>query len=339
MATPLPPLPGETPEQRRARLSAADAVQARIDAQRQAELDAQEEARRKEMQARIDNMLRSAYVLPPLPQLPVPEMAAPKMAPSIAPMIGNGPLRPTQAQIDAYYATGRGGVWDSVRGVFTTSPYDRAPPLPPQPPLPPIPTYYDPVPPVVQPTLPPIVDIVMKSTPLPVMEPPLMMEPGAGVPPPPKYPTYDTFPSPVPPVDPGFVMDIPTFQPPVRDTTPDFEMQPPMPTPAPMVIEPPVRVVQPKTTSYVPAYLPQPPAKPGELGYVPPMPAPPEPYTPPVFEPYTPPMAEPYTPPSMQFSVDMPRMDYARDLYGVNPDNVSMLKRGGLAVKPKKGKC
>jgi hypothetical protein len=280
-----------------------------------------------------------------------------------------------------------------------------------------------------------------------------MMEPGAGVPPPPKYPTYDKFQPPVmPPVDPGFVMDIPTFQPPVRDTTPDFEMQPPMPTPAPMLIEPPVRVVQPKTTSYVPAHSPlkpppnpgeigylqppmpvdpgfvigpreptgpiptyydpvppvmpppvqraqlegeyfvpaysqQPPAKPGELGYVPPMLAPPElrqptptpietlnsalqnvpaffapggvdygqpaqpsagmglsrlapePYTPPVFEPYTPPMAEPYTPPSMQFSVDMPRMDYARDLYGVIPDNVSMLKRGGLAVKPKKGKC
>jgi hypothetical protein len=370
-------------------------------------LEAQEEARRKEMQARIDNMLRSAYVLPPLPQLPVqmPEMAAPKMMePRIAPMIGNGPLRPTQAQIDAYYATGRGGVWDSVRGVFTTSPY--GPPLPPEPPLPsppPIPTYYDPVPPVM------------------------------------------------PPVDPGFVMDIPTFRPPVRDTTPDFEMQPPMPTPAPMLIEPPVRVVQPETTSYVPAHSPlkpppepgaigyvppmpvdpgfvigpreptgpiptyydpvppvmpppvqraqlegeyfvpaysqQPPAKPGELGYVPPMLAPPElrqptptpietlnsalqnvpaffapggvdygqpaqpsagmglsrlapePYTPPVFEPYTPPMAEPYTPPSMQFSVDMPRMDYARDLYGVIPDNVSMLKRGGLAVKPKKGKC
>jgi hypothetical protein len=70
----------------------------------------------------------------------------------------------------------------------------------------------------------------------------------------------------------------------------------------------------------------------------PPLPTP-EPYTPPVFEPYTPPMAEPYTPPSMQFGVDMPRMDYARDLYGVIPDNVSMLKRGGLAVKPKKGKC
>jgi hypothetical protein len=169
MATPAAPLPGETPEQRRARLSAAYAVQARIDAQRQAELEAQEEARRKEMQARIDNMLRSAYVLPQLAQLPVP-----------------------------------------------------------------MPTY------------------------------------------------YDTFPSPVPPVDPGFVMDIPTFR-------------PPLPTP--------------------------------------------EPYTPPVFEPYTPPMAEPYTPPSMQFSVDMPRMDYARDLYGVIPDNVSMLKRGGLAVKPKKGKC
>jgi hypothetical protein len=352
MSSPLPPLPGETPEQRRARLNAAYAVQARINAQMQADLDAQEEARRKEMQARIDNMLRSAYVLP---QLPVGVGAPPMMMERIQP--------------------------------------------------------------------------IMDTTPGLGMEPRVM-----------------------PPVDPGFVMDIPTFQPPVRDTTPDFEMQPPMPTPAPMLIEPPVRVVQPKTTSYVPAYSPQPPAKPGELGYLqPPMPvdpgfvigpreptgpiptyydpvppvmpppvqraqlegeyfvpayspkppakpgelgyvppmlappelrqptptpietlnsalqnvpaffapggvdygqpaqpsagmglsrlAPPEPYTPPVFEPYTPPMAEPYTPPSMQFSVDMPRMNYARDLYGVIPDNVSMLKRGGLAVKPKKGKC
>jgi len=344
MATPLPPLPGETPEQRRARLSAADAVQARIDAQKRAELEAQAEARRKEMQARIDNMLRSAYVLPPMPQLPasMPEMMAP------------------------------------------------------------------------------------------VLPPPLMMEPGAGVPPPPKYPTYDKFQPPVmPPVDPGFVMDIPTFQPPVmpptmvppplqnlvevlqriqqkqppemppvdpgfvigpreptgpiptyydpvppvmppvmppvdiveniRLPTPPTMMEPPMPTPAPMVIEPPVRVVQPKTTSYVPGYSPQPPAKPGELGYLqpptqvdpgfvmdipmfrPPM-QPPTQVDPgfvmdiPTFRP-PPPMAEPYTPPSMQFSVDMPRMDYARDLYGVNPDNMSMLKRGGLAVKPKKGKC
>jgi hypothetical protein len=357
MATPLPPLPGETPEQRRARLSAADAVQARIDAQKRAELEAQAEARRKEMQARIDNMLRSAYVLPPLPQLPVPEMAAPKMAPSIAPMIGNGPLRPTQAQIDEYYATGRGGVWDSVRGVFTTSPYDRAPPQPPQPPPPPIPTYYDPVPPVMPP--PPIVDIVMKSTPLPVMEPPLMMEPGAGVPPPPKYPTYDKFQPPVmPPVDPGFVMDIPTFQPPVMSPTmappplqnlgevlqriqqkqpqvmppvdPGFVIGPREPTgPIPTYYDPVPPVEQP-----TPPTMMMPPVDPGFVmdipTFRPPLPTP---------EPYTPPMAEPYTPPSMQFSVDMPRMNYARDLYGVIPDNVSMLKRGGLAVKPKKGKC
>jgi hypothetical protein len=337
MATPLPPLPGETPEQRRARLSAADAVQARIDAQKRAELEAQAEARRKEMQARIDNMLRSAYVLPPLPQLPapMPEMAAPVLPQRPAPMIGNGPLRPTQAQIDAYYATGRVGVWDSVRGVFITSPYDRAPPLPPLPPPTPIPTYYDPVPPVMPPVMPPV-DIVEN----------------------------------------------------IRLPTPPTMVQPPMPTPAPMVIEPPVRVVQPKTTSYVPAHSPlKPPPNPGEIGYlqpptpvdpgfvigpreptgpiptyydpVPPVEQPtPPPMQPPTQvdpgfvmdipmfrgpmqppEPYTPPMAEPYTPPSMQFSVDMPRMDYARDLYGVIPDNMSMLKRGGLAVKPKKGKC
>jgi hypothetical protein len=86
-----------------------------------------------------------------------------------------------------------------------------------------------------------------------------------------------------PPVDPGFVMDIPTFRPPLP-VDPGFVMD-------------------------IPTFRP-------------PLPTP-----------------EPYTPPSMQFSVDMPRMNYARDLYGVNPDNVSMLKRGGLAVKPKKGKC
>ena len=381
MATPLPPLPGETPEQRRARLSAADAVQARINAQMQAELEAQAEARRKEMQARIDNMLRSAYVLPPLPQLPVPEMAAPKMAPSIAPMIGNGPLRPTQAQIDAYYATGRGGVWDSVRGVFTTSPYDRAPPLPPPPP---IPTYYDPVPPVMPPVMPPV-DIV-ENIRLPT--PPTMVEPPMPTPAP-KYPTYDKFQPPVmPPVDPGFVMDIPTFQPPVMSPTmapsplqnlgevlqriqqkqppemppvdPGFVIGPreptgPIPTyydpvppveqPTPPPMQPPTQV-DPGFVMDIPMFRPpmQPPTQ-VDPGFVmdipmfrPPLPTP-EPYTPPVFEPYTPPMAEPYTPPSMQFSVDMPRMDYARDLYGVIPDNVSMLKRGGLAVKPKKGKC
>ena len=365
MSSPLPPLPGETPEQRRARLNAAYAVQARINAQMQADLDAQEEARRKEMQARIDNMLRSAYVLPPLPQLPMPEMAAPKMAAPVlpqlpAPMIGDGPLRPTAAQLAEYNASGRKGIWDSVKGVFTTSPY--GPPLPPEPPLPPpppIPTYYDPVPPVMPPT----------------MAPPPLQNLGEVL-----QRIQQKQPQVMPPVDPGFVIGpreptgpIPTYYDPVppvvqptlppvdiveniRLPTPPTMMEPPMPTPAPMVIEPPVRVVQPKTTSYVPGYSPQPPAKPGELGYLqpptqvdpgfvmdipmfrPPMPTP-EPYTPPVFEPYTPPMAEPYTPPSMQFSVDMPRMNYARDLYGVNPDNVSMLKRGGLAVKPKKGKC
>ena len=396
----------------------------------QADLEAQEEARRKEMQARIDNMLRSAYVLPPLPQLPVPmpEMAPPVMREPMPP----SPVKTTRPDPNVIQSTivtadGRvpnpaytadvamqgyraallndnyhspqerqqimssienayaqpGATGQQVKAAYQNASaaaiqarhreqeaknaayYAQQPPAP-----------------LSNLPLPPIVDIVMQPAPLPVMEPPLMMEPGAGVPPPPKYPTYDKFQPPVmPPVDPGFVMDIPTFQPPVRDTTPDFEMQPPMPTPAPMLIEPPVRVVQPKTTSYVPAYSPQPPAKPGELGYLqppmpvdpgfvigpreptgpiptyydpaPPMLAPPaqpsagmglsrlapEPYTPPVFEPYTPPMAEPYTPPSMQFGVDMPRMDYARDLYGVIPDNVSMLKRGGLAVKPKKGKC
>jgi hypothetical protein len=421
MATPAAPLPGETPEQRRARLSAAYAVQARIDAQRQAELEAQEEARRKEMQARIDNMLRSAYVLPPLPQLPVPmPVPMPVMREPMPPspvkttrpdpnviqstivtadgrvpnpaytadvamqqyraaLLNDNYHSPQERQqimssIESAYAQ-PGATGQQLKDAYQNASaaatrarhreqearnaayYAQQPPAPlsnlppdvvakpidpylrelitPVPSPPPIPTYYDPVPPVVQPTLPPV-DIVEN----------------------------------------------------IRLPTPPTMMEPPMPTPAPMVIEPPVRVVQPKTTSYVPGYSPQPPAKPGELGYLQPMLAPPElrqptptpietlnsalqnvpaffapgntdygqpaqpsagmglsrlappePYTPPVFEPYTPPMAEPYTPPSMQFSVDMPRMDYARDLYGVIPDNVSMLKRGGLAVKPKKGKC
>jgi hypothetical protein len=386
MATPLPPLPGETPEQRRARLSAADAVQARIDAQRQAELEAQGEARRKEMQARIDNMLRSAYVLPPLPQLPVP---MPEMAPRVAPMIGNGPLRPTQAQIDAYYATGRGGVWDSVRGVFTTSPY--GPPLPPEPPLPPpIPTYYDPVPPVMPPVMPPvdIVENIRLPTPPTMAEPPMPTPAPMLIEPPvrvvqPKTTSYVPAYLPQPPAKPG---ELGYLQPPMP-VDPGFVIGPreptgPIPTyydPVPPVMPPPVQRAQLEGEYFVPAYSQQPPAKPGELGYVPPMLAPPELRQPtptpietlnsalqnvPAFfapggvdygqpaqpsagmglsrlapEPYTPPMAEPYTPPSMQFSVDMPRMDYARDLYGVIPDNMSMLKRGGLAVKPKKGKC
>jgi len=342
MATPAAPLPGETPEQRRARLSAAYAVQARIDAQRQAELEAQEEARRKEMQARIDNMLRSAYVLPPLPQLPVPmpEMAAaPEMAPRKAPMIGDGPLRPTQAQIDAYYATGRGGVWDSVRGVFTTSPYDRAPPLPPLPPPPQMDydTFQPPVMPPVDPGF--VMDI-------PTFQPPVM--PPTMVPPPLQnlgevlQRIQQKQPQVMPPVDPGFVIGpreptgpIPTYYDPV----------PPVEQPTPPPMQPPTQV-DPGFVMDIPMFRPpmQPPTQ-VDPGFVmdipmfrPPLPTP-EPYTPPVFEPYTPPMAEPYTPPSMQFSVDMPRMNYARDRYGVNPDNVSMLKRGGLAVKPKKGKC
>ena len=360
MSSPLPPLPGETPEQRRARLSAAYAVQARIDAQRQAELEAQEQARRKEMQARIDNMLRSAYVLPPLPSLPVRE---PAVAPRIAPMYGDGPLRPTQAQIDAFYASGRGGAWDPVRGAFLTSEeyqraqqpsnkqYDTVPsPPPPPPPIPPLMMDLPPPPP------PPI--------------PPLMMD----LPPPPPPPKhYDTFPSPVPPpipplmmdlppplpvqkiyeprrppVDPGFVIDIPTMQPPMPPSDyvglidnrigPGFG-KPMQPTPSP---------IDNLSSSIRDALLQLQPSAPGGVDYgQPAQPASgtglsrlvPEPYTPPVFEPYTPPMAEPYTPPSMQFSVDMPRVDYARDMYSVNPNEVSMLKMGGLAVKSKKGKC
>ena len=317
MSSPLPPLPGETPEQRRARLSAAYAVQARIDAQRQAELEAQEQARRKEMQARIDNMLRSAYVLPPLPSLPVRE---PAVAPRIAPMYGDGPLRPTQAQIDAFYASGRGGAWDPVRGAFLTSEeYQRA--------QQPSNKQYDTVP---------------SPPPPPPPIPPLMMD----LPPP--LPVQKIYEPRRPPVDPGFVIDIPTMQPPMPPSDyvglidnrigPGFG-KPMQPTPSP---------IDNLSSSIRDALLQLQPSAPGGVDYgQPAQPASgtglsrlvPEPYTPPVFEPYTPPMAEPYTPPSMQFSVDMPRVDYARDMYSVNPNEVSMLKMGGLAVKSKKGKC
>lgn len=362
MASPLPPLPGETPEQRRARLSAAYAVQARIDAQRQAELEAQEQARRKEMQARIDNMLRSAYVLPPLPSLPAP-VPAPAVAPRTAPMYGDGPLRPTQAQIDAFYASGRGGAWDPVRGAFLTSEeYQRAQPLPPLPPPPPMPTYYDtfpspmPIepaelpmrPPLMleQPTPPPVQKIYEPQRPpvaeLPMMQPPLMMEQ------PTPLPVQKIYEPRRPPVDPGFVIDIPTMQPPMPPSDnvglidnrigPGFG-KPMQPTPSP---------IDNLSSSIRDALLQLQPSAPGGVDYgQPAQPTSgmglsrlaPEPYTPPVFEPYTPPMAEPYTPPSMQFSVDMPRVDYARDMYSVNPNEVSMLKMGGLAVKSKKGKC
>jgi hypothetical protein len=205
---------------------------------------------------------------------------------------------------------------------------------------PPIPTYYDPVPPVMPPVDP---GFVMD---IPTFQPPVM--PPTMVPPPLQnlgevlQRIQQKQPQVMPPVDPGFVIGpreptgpIPTYYDPV----------PPVEQPTPPPMQPPTQV-DPGFVMDIPMFRPpmQPPTQ-VDPGFVmdipmfrPPLPTP-EPYTPPVFEPYTPPMAEPYTPPSMQFSVDMPRMDYARDLYGVIPDNVSMLKRGGLAVKPKKGKC
>jgi len=421
MSSPLPPLPGETPEQRRARLNAAYAVQARIDAQRQAELEAQEEARRKEMQARIDNMLRSAYVLPPLPQLPVGVGSGSGVGPApVGPApVGPAPVKTTRPdpnviqptivtadgrvpnpaytadvamqryraellnnnyyspqerqqimssienayaqpgatgqQVNAAYQNASAAATRARPQVGMPSPppiptyYDPVPPPIPtyyDPVPPPIPTYYDPVPPVEQPTLPPITDIVTMQP-----APPKMMEPM----PLPQLPKIYEPPRPpvMPPVDPGFVMDIPTFQPPVMPPTmvpPPLQnlgevlqriqqKQPPeMPPVDPGFVIGPREPAGPIPTYYDPAPpMLAPPAQPSAgMGL---SRLAPEPYTPPVFEPYTPPMAEPYTPPSMQFAVDMPRMNYARDLYGVIPDNVSMLKRGGLAVKPKKGKC
>jgi hypothetical protein len=211
--------------------------------------------------------------------------------------------------------------------------------------------YYAQQPPAPLSNLPP--DVVAKPI------DPYLRELITPVPSPPPIPTYyDPVPPVMPPVDPGFVMDIPTFQPPVMPPTmvppplqnlgevlqriqqkqpqvmppvdPGFVIGPREPTgPIPTYYDPVPPVEQP-----TPPTMMMPPVDPGFVmdipTFRPPLPTP---------EPYTPPMAEPYTPPSMQFAVDMPRMNYARDRYGVNPDNVSMLKRGGLAVKPKKGKC
>ena len=290
-------------------------------------------------------------------------------------MYGDGPLRPTQAQIDAFYASGRGGAWDPVRGAFLTfeerqraQPLPPMPDLPPPPPMPPPPpTFPSPVPMPIEP-LPPVAELPMR--------PPLMLDLPPLPPPPPKH--YDTFPSPMPPVaelpmrpplmmeqpalplvqkiyeprrppvDPGFVIDVPMMQPPMPPSDnvglidnrigPGFG-KPMQPAPSP---------IDNLSSSIRDALLQLQPSAPGGVDYgQPAQPTSgmglsrlaPEPYTPPVFEPYTPPMAEPYTPPSMQFSVDMPRVDYARDMYSVNPNEVSMLKMGGLAVKSKKGKC
>ena len=353
MSSPLPPRPGETPEQRRARLNAAYEVQARIDAQRQAELEAQEQARRKEMQARIDNMLRFAYVLPPLPSLPAPMPPVAELPMMQPPLMME---QPTPLPVQKIYEPRR-------PPEVLPSPVPSPAPMPPLmmdlPPLPPPPpkhydTFPSPVPMPIEP-LPPVAELPMRPplmleqpTPPPVqkiyepqrppvaelpMRPPLMMEQLT----PPVQKIYEPR---RPPVDPGFVIDIPTMQPPMplsdnvglidNRIGPGFG-KPMQPTPSP---------IDNLSSSIRDALLQLQPSAPGGVDYgQPAQPTSgmglsrlaPEPYTPPVFE--------PYTPPSMQFSVDMPRVDYARDMYSVNPNEVSMLKMGGLAVKSKKGKC
>ena len=246
MSSPLPPLPGETPEQRQARLNAAYEVQARIDAERRAELEAREQARRREMQAQIDRMLRTAYVLPPLPQLPTPVIP------------------------------------------------ERQQPVILAPPPPPMKTYYDPEPPLPTPVVPPRLTPVMP--PAPVVAPP--------------------------------------------------ELRPPASTPMETLssaIQNASAFVAPRNTDY------SQPTQPslGMSSLLAPQPALPAAYTPPMEAPV------PsfnlgdlgggqdafQNPPSMRLGAGMPRMDYAQNFYAVNPNEVAMYKMGGLAVKPKKGKC
>jgi len=173
---------------------------------------------------------------------------------------------------------------------------------------PPIPTYYDPAPPLPPLPPPPQMDYDTFQPPVmpPTMAPPPLQNLGEVL-----QRIQQKQPQEMPPVDPGFVIG-------PREPTG------PIPTyydPAPPMLAPPAQPSAGMDLSRLPT-----PVDPGFVMDIP------------TFRPPLP-TPEPYTPPSMQFGVDMPRMDYVRDLYGVNPDNVSMLKRGGLAVKPKKGKC
>ena len=110
-----------------------------------------------QQQQAMDAALAAARgrMVPPVaqPQMMQPPMKVPEMP---APMYGDGPLRPTTAQLSEYNAGGRKGAWDPVSGVFTTSP----PPPPPrkiyEPQRPPVPPPIESIgptpPPVVAPT-------------------------------------------------------------------------------------------------------------------------------------------------------------------------------------------
>lgn len=125
---------------------------------------------------------------PPSGQIP----KTPEPAELIAPMYGDGPLRPTQEQIKEYYASGKGGAWDANKGAFVTSKelLSRSPPPPP-------PKVYDRFPPQVMPP----VDIEMPR--LPQVMPPMMSEP---TPPPTPMPEsrFRMAVEPTPPPDPYY---------------------------------------------------------------------------------------------------------------------------------------
>ena len=97
MSSPLAPPPNETPEQRKARLDAAYAVQARIDAQKRAELDAQERARAASLPG----------PLPAPPPLPVPAAQPTGGLPAVAQPTGG--LTAAQPTFDEDDYTGRMG--------------------------------------------------------------------------------------------------------------------------------------------------------------------------------------------------------------------------------------
>ena len=99
MATPLPPQPGETAAQRKARFAAADRVQARVDAERRAEEAARVKQARVDAERRAEEAARVKKAKPKAP----PKAAAPKAAPKAA--APNPFANPNYAlsQLNAYF--------------------------------------------------------------------------------------------------------------------------------------------------------------------------------------------------------------------------------------------
>jgi len=379
MSSPLPPLPGETPEQRQARLNAAYEVQARIDAERRAELETREQARRREMQARIERMLGSAYALPPLPQLPTPEVPIrpdrPVMLPEVpvgvgAPVMPPLPTtRPDSNAIPTAILTAEGYKPNpaytadvAMQRYRTELPNSR---------------YYTPQ--EIQQIMGRVesayaqpgvtgaqisdayrnasIEVTSARNRQPVVDPAAYAnQPPAPVIPPMPVGVRGAEPLPLPPPIPTHYDPEPPLPTPVIPPrlTP---VMPPAPVVAPPELRPPAPTPMETLSSAFrssPFFAPSSPddSQPtqpslGMSSLLAPQPALPAAYTPPMEAPVPSfnlgdlgGVQDAFqNPPSMRLGAGMPRMDYTQNFYAVNPNEVAMYKMGGLAVKPKKGKC